>query len=117
MADKVTIRNYKVAYARTHFGLQIRLGEGFAVPRLYGVAYYEPDKGNYVCWPVGLHWLIGGGRAVWYWTKFAIIPSAKEREYKEGWDDGFDSGQDAGFVEGVNAGVKTAGFGISPNSM
>ena len=52
----------------------VRLGEGFIVPRFYGVAWTDYMRRQAICLPIPLNVIAGYARGVWFWLKYDYRP-------------------------------------------
>lgn len=89
--------------------LKILVKEGELVPTWYGIAYMDHPMRLAVCYPLGLHWIVGVFRELHYRFKKSFygqidISRARGSAYKEGFDRGFEAGHKIGLGDGITIG-------------
>jgi len=49
--------------------------QGMELPRWYAVAWHDYSRNVAVCYPIGIHLLVGWPRLVWKWLRFRSVPT------------------------------------------
>lgn len=81
-------------------------GEGRVIPWYYGVAYFEMDMLEYVCYPIPLHLVVRWARWLHYswhawrgtapgWIREEKIQGVISRAWNDGYSRGYRDGRDA----------------------
>lgn len=63
-----------------------RVGEGFLIPRGFGVAWVRYDRQEAVCLPIPVNVIAAGVRAAWFWAKRGgvTVPGSPTEAYAAG---------------------------------
>ena len=59
--------------------LRVRRKSGEEWPKLYRIAWYDFERREAVCYPVGIHWIAWAACWLWRWTYRQMWPDAWER--------------------------------------
>ena len=68
-------------------------GEGYKLPRFYGIAWFELDTLVYVCYLWPFNFLLAWFRRIWLKTRFAVPKDPIADAYRQGQEDGYTQGR------------------------
>jgi len=81
------------------------VSEGEIRPRGYGFAYYDIDYNRIVCYPLGIHLLVGFVRKVYHRFLSIRFKSVVDEAYKKGLNEGMKYSSDR-YAEGMRHGLQ-----------
>jgi len=73
------------------------------IPRIYGLAYLDPDRDFYVFYPIPLNILIRALKSVWLSLRVGIRPLWVEKLRSEAYRKGFGDGWTDGYKTGISS--------------
>lgn len=76
-------------------GALVRIvGEGFILPRGFGVAWVRWQDGNAVCMPIPLNIAAAGARRAWFWCRHpAVLAKDPRQAFLQGYQAGLRAGR------------------------